>query len=150
MDFHFAKLLQKQQNPAYEDSEESSSGSDEDSKDDSINEDSDSDDPMAQLIKLGRHDAAEHAKEQRKAKKRAAKEELEQMAKKRRKQDVNLNTDVNLKGLTSLSGRQDFQPKPSIECFRCGGPHQKKDCPEIKRGFQGGDDKSSKKSRRSY
>lgn len=81
------------------------------------------------------------AKAERKTKKHAARAELEGIAKKRRKNDVNLN------GLSSLSGRQE-KATPPIACYKCGGPHFKKDCPKLKRGHHGGDDGPPRKSLR--
>jgi hypothetical protein len=137
--------LQKQQDPSLEDSSESDS---EDDEDDSEESGSDADDPTGELIKSSREEAAERAKADRKAKKRAAKEQLEGIAKKRRKKDVNLNGDYALNGLSSLSGRQDRKIPIPPACYNCGGPHMKRDCPKLKRGYQGEDDGPPRKALR--
>ena len=96
------------------------------------------------LIKASRQEAAERAKAERKAKKKAAQTELLKLSKKRKKTEVKLN------GLTSLTGRQDKQP-PAISCYNCGGPHKKAQCPQNqnKRGFNGDDDGPPRKSLKS-
>ncbi|KUJ19192.1 uncharacterized protein LY89DRAFT_581412 [Mollisia scopiformis] len=137
----FNKVVEKRQDPNAEDTSESDSEADE--EDDSSEGESESDDPASELIRASREEAAERAKAERKAKKRAAKAELEEMAKKRRKTEVNLN------GLSSLSGRQDRKPPVAKNCYTCGGNHYKKDCPAKKRGHQGGDDGPPRKSRKS-
>lgn len=140
----FNKVIEKQQDPTLE----SDSESDEDVKEES--EDSESDDefdPTTQMIKAERRQAAERAKNELKAKKRAAKIESEQLAKKRRKD----NPGVNLNKLTTLSGTNQSRPaaKPpaGMKCFNCGGDHFKKDCPNgAKRGFPGGNDGPPRKA----
>ncbi|KAL3417359.1 zinc knuckle [Phlyctema vagabunda] len=129
----FNRVLEKQQNPNLVDSSESdsddsdSSGSDQDSEDD-IEEDA-----TSALIKESRHDAAQRAKAERKAKRKAEKAGSLELAKKRKKKDVKLNS------LTSLTGRQD--KVDSRTCHKCGGVgHLLKECPKNKRPFQGGDD----------
>ncbi|CZR61547.1 uncharacterized protein PAC_11444 [Phialocephala subalpina] len=141
----FNKVVEKQQYPNKEDSSESDSEDDEDS--DSSEADNDSDDPTSELIRASRQEAVERAKAERHAKKRSAKAEAEQLAKKRRKNEVNLN------GLTSLSGRQARQPvvPKDLKCHGCGGNHFKRDCPnqggsQNKRGYQGGDDGRPRKA----
>lgn len=141
----FNKVVEKQQDPNNEDSEESDSEDDEDS--DSSEAENDSDDPTSELIRASRQEAVDRAKAERHAKKRAAKVEAEQIAKKRRKNEVNLN------GLTSLSGRQERQPTvpKDLKCHGCGGNHFKRDCPnqgrnQNKRGHQGGDDGRPRKA----
>lgn len=99
------------------------------------------------MIKAERRQAAERAKNERKAKKQATKAESDKMAKKRRKD----NPAVNLNTLTSLSGtNQDRGSK--VECFKCGGPHMKKDCPGGggggKRSHPGGDDGPRRKAQK--
>merc|ERR1712000_161133 len=119
----FNKVLEKQQDPSIEESSESD-GEDEESG--SSDSDSESDDPTSALIKASRQEAADRARAERKAKKRARK-------------DV-----VNLNGLTSLSGKS--APVPA--CYNCGGPHYKKDCRANtnKRTHMGGDDGPPRKS----
>ena len=91
------------------------------------------------FIKISRQDAAERARAERKAKRKAEKAESLKMAKKRKKTEVKLN------GLTSLSGRQEKQV-PAISCYNCGGPHRKAQCPNNqnlnhkKRDYHGVDD----------
>ncbi|KAH7413031.1 hypothetical protein BKA64DRAFT_660137 [Cadophora sp. MPI-SDFR-AT-0126] len=131
----FNKVLEKQQDPSIEDSSESD---DEGEESRSSASDSGSDDPTSALIKASRQEAADRARAERKAKKRVAMAEAEELAKKRRKDVVNLN------GLTSLSGKS--APVPA--CYNCGGPHLKKDCRANanKRTHMGGDDGSPRKS----
>lgn len=135
--------MQKQQDPSLDDSEESDSEDDDDNS--SENEDEDSDDPTTQLIKASRQEAADRARAERKTRKHAAKSDLEEKAKKRRKNEVNLN------GLSSLSGRQEraVPVPPNVSCFICGSNHFKKDCPQRKRGYQGGDDGPPRKAPKS-
>ncbi|KAH8671954.1 hypothetical protein BGZ60DRAFT_24318 [Tricladium varicosporioides] len=153
----FNRVLERQQNSTNKESSESDSeDDDEDSESDS---DNDSDDPTNALIKLSRHEATQKLKEERKAKKRAEKAKQLEMAKNRKKKDVNLN------GLTSLSGKpapntsrgpcfncggphiksncpelQNSSPSAAGACFNCGGPHIKSQCPKLKRSYSGGDD----------
>jgi hypothetical protein len=134
--------LQKQQGPSVEDSSESSSEDNDEDNDFSDVSSSDSDDPTSSLIRDSRREAAERARAERKSKKRAEKAEAEEIARKRRKNDINLN------GLTSLSGRQERPIPTDIKCFNCGGNHFKKDCKEKKRGYQGGDDGPPRKARK--
>ncbi|KAH7348688.1 hypothetical protein BKA65DRAFT_550749 [Rhexocercosporidium sp. MPI-PUGE-AT-0058] len=131
----FNKVLEKQQDPLMEDSSESD---DENEESGSSESGSDSDDPTSALIKASRQEAADRARAERKARKRAAKAEADEIAKKRRKDVVNLN------GLTSLSGKT--APVPA--CYNCGGPHFKKDCRgnTNKRTHMGGDDGPPRKS----
>ncbi|KAL2064119.1 hypothetical protein VTL71DRAFT_4613 [Oculimacula yallundae] len=131
----FNKVLEKQQDPTMEDSSESD---DEEDESGSSELEDNSDDPTSQLIKVSRQEAADRARAERKAKKRAVKKEADELAKKRRKDVVNLN------GLTSLSGSK-ATPVPA--CFGCGGPHFRKDCPNTKkRGYKGGDEGPPRKS----
>lgn len=129
--------MQKQQDPLMEDSSESDDEDDEDEESGSSDSESDSDDPTSALIKASRQEAADRARADRKAKRHAVKAEADELAKKRRKDVVNLN------GLTSLSGRSAAAPA----CYSCGGPHLKKDCPKSnKRTHMGGDDGPPRKS----
>lgn len=137
--------MQKQQDPSFEESESDSSEDDNEDEDSSEGSTSDSDDPTSNLIKASRQEAAERARAERKAKRRAEKAEAEEIAKKRRKNDINLN------GLTSLSGRQERPDRPvpaDVKCFNCGGNHYKKDCKERKRPYYGGDDGPPRKARK--
>ena len=130
-------FLQKKQDGEGE-SDSSSEEDDEDDEEESEEDSSDDDDPASELIRASRHEAAERAKAERKAKKRAEKAESEKLAKKRKKTEVKLN------GLTSLSGRANTF---NGACFTCGGPHHKKDCPQQnKRGYRGGDDGPPRKA----
>ncbi|KAH6668840.1 hypothetical protein B0J14DRAFT_151546 [Halenospora varia] len=158
----FNRVLEKQQNPSNEDSSESDS--EDDSEDSEGDSDDDSDDPTNALIKASRHEATQKLKEERRAKKRVEKAKQLEMAKNRKKKDVNLN------GLTSLSGKpapsanrgpcyncggphvksncpelQNSSPSAAGGCFNCGGPHMKNQCPKLKRGYSGGDDGPYKK-----
>ncbi len=69
--------MQKQQNPAFEDSSGSDSEDDDENSDDSSDN---NDDPTQELIRESKREAAEQAKANRKAKKRAAVEEGEAVA----------------------------------------------------------------------
>lgn len=139
--YYFAILLtiaQKQQDPTLEDSDDSD---DNESKGSASDSDGDSDDPMNNLIKTSRAEAAQRLKADRKAKKKAEKSKTAELAKQRKKKDINLN------GLTSLSGK----PAPGASqgpCYSCGGPHIKSKCPESKRGHPGGEDGRQRKSQR--
>ncbi|PBP16022.1 zinc knuckle protein [Diplocarpon rosae] len=141
----FNKILEKQQDPTFEDSESEDDDEDEDDKSEASGLDDHSDDPTSALIRSSRQEAADRARAERKVKKRAAKAETEEAARKRRKEIVNLN------GLTNLSGKQERkqQVPAGVTCYSCGGPHYKKDCPKNKRGYLGGDDGPSRKSLRS-
>ncbi|KAN0095397.1 hypothetical protein V8E51_016108 [Hyaloscypha variabilis] len=138
----FNKALEKQQDPSLEETSESGSEDDDEDNDSSEGSSSEADDPTSDLIKASRREAAERAREERRFKKRAEKAEVEEIARKRRKNDVNLN------GLTSLSGRQERPIPPDVKCFNCGGNHFKKDCKERKRGYHGGDDGPPRKARK--
>ncbi|POS87757.1 hypothetical protein EPUL_001069 [Erysiphe pulchra] len=136
----FNKDLEKQQRSLHGESSKSDSESDEDTDLDSCesdNLDDDDSDPTSQLIKSTRREVQ---KADLRAKKRQARDELKNMAKKTRQTEINLNH------LTSLSGRQEVNPKSKIECYSCGGPHRKIDCPRRKRGQQYIDDGPPKKS----
>jgi hypothetical protein len=128
------------------DSDSDSSSEDKDSSDSNDN----ADDPMKELIKVTRLDVAQKLKEERRAKRKADKAQLQEFTKKRKKKEVRLNT-----SMTSLTGRQD---RPDTRaCFICGGPHLKVDCPRNQKGAQngaqkrfypGGDDGPSAKARK--
>lgn len=139
--YHFAILLtiaQKQQDPTLEDSDDSDENESEGSAN---NSDGDSDDPTNNLIKTSRAEAAQRLKADRKTKKKAEKSKTAELAKQRKKKDINLN------GLTSLSGK----PAPGASqgpCYGCGGPHIQSRCPENKRRHPGGDDGRQRKSQR--
>ncbi|KAI0999725.1 hypothetical protein K3495_g8471 [Podosphaera aphanis] len=142
----FNKAIEKQQNPNYVESSDSNSTSDESDRgslSDSESSDDD-DDPLSQLIKTTRREVAENAKAEKKSNKRTVKSESEQPVKRRRKDEI-LKEDVNLKELTSLSGRQKAPSKPKIECYSCGGPHRKSECPKRKRGPLNGVDEPHRK-----
>ena len=138
--------MQKQQDPTAEDSSESES--DEEDEESSNNSESNSDDPSKGYYNDSREtEAIARLKKQRKAKKHKEKAALLKQGKDRKKKEVNLN------GLTSLSGKAAPQRGP---CHHCGGPHLKRECPELsggdgsrfqgKRGFQGGDDGPPRKT----
>ncbi|EAT81517.1 hypothetical protein HBI56_153510 [Parastagonospora nodorum] len=86
----------------------------------SEDEDYDSDDPTAALIRETRREvAAEH----RKPRDAQPTHNYDSPGKPRRDQ----NGEVNIRGLTSLSG----QPRDQPECFQCGQKgHMKSDCPK--------------------
>ncbi len=137
---------QKQQDPSVEESEPDYSEDDDEDDDSSEGSTNDSDDLTSKLIKDSRQEAAERARIERKAKRRAGNAEAEEKARQRRKNDINLN------GLTSLSGRQERPNRPvpaDVKCFNCGGNHYKKDCKERKRPYYGGDDGPPRKARKS-
>jgi hypothetical protein len=128
---------------------EDSSGSVSDtssSSEDSSESDDDKDDPMKELIKAARLEAAQRLKAERRAKRKAETSQLQEFSKKRKKKEVKLNTNM-----TSLTGRQD---RPDTRaCFICGGPHLKVDCPHNQNGtqkrfYQGGEDGPSAKARK--
>ncbi|CZT06888.1 hypothetical protein WAI453_012851 [Rhynchosporium graminicola] len=135
----FNKVLEKQQDPTMEDSSDSD---DEEDESGSSESEEDSDDPTSALIKASRQEAADRARTDRKAKKRALKAEADELAKKRRKDVVNLN------GLTSLSGSKQAPTPAAITCYNCGGNHFKKDClaGTNKRSYKGEDDGPPRKS----
>lgn len=114
---------QRQQNPDLS----SSSGSDSDSESES-DEDDDldyGDDPAGALISESRKEAAEKARAERKAKRKAAKAESLRLAAERRSKEVKLNTN----GRISTGGRES-QGSPDITCFQCGQKgHRKQNCP---------------------
>jgi len=145
----FNRLLEKQQSSTSDLSSDSEFDKDEDDEPSEDSED-DSDDPTQQLIASARKEAGDRARAERKAMKRKAQEELGDAAKKRRKSQINLNDEVSLNQLTSLSGKPDPPRKvpPGTTCFNCGGPHFKRDCPNQKRGHKGGDDGRSRKARK--
>ncbi|KAH8588968.1 hypothetical protein B0O99DRAFT_343683 [Bisporella sp. PMI_857] len=118
----FNRKVEKQLDPTIDTSSEDDAEdvSESAESNDSESEGDDSDDPAAELIRATRAEAALAAKEEQKGKKKSEKKKTAQLAKDRKKKEVNLN------GLTSLSGRG----VPTIECFNCGGPHKKQDCPK--------------------
>ncbi|TVY32939.1 hypothetical protein LSUB1_G007804 [Lachnellula subtilissima] len=142
----FNKVLEKQQDPEAEDSSESVS--DEDDDESNSGGESDNDDPSKDYYNDSREtEAMDRLKKQRKAQKHKEKAALLKQGKDRKKKEVNLN------GLTSLSGKATPQKGP---CHQCGGPHFKRECPELsggdgsrlkgKRGFQGGDEGPPRKT----
>ncbi|TVY41573.1 hypothetical protein LOCC1_G004227 [Lachnellula occidentalis] len=144
----FNKVLEKQQDPEAEDS--SDSDSDEEDDEASSSGESDDDDPSKGYYNDSREtEAIDRLKKQRKAQKHKEKAALLKQGKDRKKKEVNLN------GLTSLSGKATPQKGP---CHQCGGPHFKRECPELssaegsrfqgKRGFQGGDEGPPRKTMR--
>lgn len=88
---------------------------------------------MKELFSKVKQEAAERLKAERRAKKKAEKEELAKLTKQRREKEVNLN------GLTNLSGKT-ITAASAIKCYSCGGPHKKSDCPNLKRRHGGRDD----------
>lgn len=101
--------------------------------------DDEDDDPTSNLIRVSRKQAAERVKAELKAKKKAEKAQSAELARQRKKKEVNLN------GMTSLSGRQ--APVDERTCFVCGGPHLKSNCPEQKRRYSGPEGGHPKKAR---
>jgi hypothetical protein len=147
--YYFAVILtslQRQQNPSLDDSSDSTSENEDENADDfSANSDgsaSDSNNPTDALLRASRAEAAQRLKSERKAKKKAEKKKGEELAKQRKKKEVNIN------GLSSLSGEKAFSPTKG-PCYKCGGPHLKADCPDTKRAYQGGiEDSRPRKSLR--
>lgn len=108
---------------------QSDSDSSSDSEDDE--DESESDDPTGAkaLIAQTRRDAGDKARTERKAKRKAEKEEATRMADERRKKVVKLNK------LNSISGGKTTPTRsPShtdMTCFKCGKKgHAKRDCPQ--------------------
>lgn len=124
--------MQKQLDPSIE----SDSGSESDEEDEGESSDDDSDDPANDLIKGSRKAAAQRVRNELKAKKKAEKERLRGLSKERKKKDVNLNRDIDMRGLTSLSGSKGT-PVGKGPCHHCDGPHMKRDCPELGRKEEG-------------
>lgn len=123
-----------------EDDSESEDDEDDDVKNESEeSSDEEDDDPTSDLIRATRKQAAERVKAELKAKKKAEKAQSAELARQRKKKEVNLN------GMTSLSGRQ--APVDERTCFVCGGPHLKSNCPEQKRRFSGPEGGHPKKAR---
>lgn len=127
---------------------EESSDSDSDSaeeEEEPSESDADMDDPMQDLINSGRKEAAQKAKAERQARKKAEKMQLQELSKKRKKKEVKLNTNRE-----SLTGRQERVDTRT--CYRCGGPHLVNRCPLAqngqKRSHQAGDDGPSAKTRK--
>lgn len=99
---------------------------------------------MNELIRSTRTEAASRLKAERKAKRKAEDSQARDLARKRKKKEVRLNTPM-----TSLTGRQDREVK--VKCFRCGGPHMIAKCPREpaeKRGYRGADDGPKAKARK--
>ncbi|WPH03835.1 Hypothetical protein R9X50_00671800 [Acrodontium crateriforme] len=120
----FNKAVEKQQNP-----DMSSSGSDSESeRDEEGNGDEDlSDDPtgLNAIVAQCRKEAAEKARQERSAKRKAAKAESLRLAEERRKKQVKLN------GLTSISGGGGTPPGKNLTCHRCGQKgHIQRECPQ--------------------
>ncbi|TAQ87722.1 hypothetical protein B7494_g3941 [Chlorociboria aeruginascens] len=141
----FNRVLEKQQDPSQEDTQ---SDSEEEVKDETEFDDDYDHDPTKSLLKESREAVVKQLKAERKAKRRAERAESVDLAKKRKKKEVKLNS----AGLTSLTGRQDWQDSPKA-CHMCGGPHLKAQCPQItnenKRHYQGEDDGPARKTIRS-
>lgn len=120
----FNKAVEKQQNPDMSSSDSES----ESEKDEEGDGDEDlSDDPTGAkaLIAQTRKEAAEKARQERSAKRKAAKAESLRLAEERRKKQVKLN------GLTSISGGGGTPPGKSFTCHRCGQKgHIQRDCPQ--------------------
>ncbi|CAD6505465.1 BgTH12-00956 [Blumeria graminis f. sp. triticale] len=135
----FNKALEKSQNPLFEDSEVESETKNKDDQQstDSENTNSDDEDPTSQLIRATQREMKKNTVN--KPTKRSSRANSVQSTKKRRKEEVNLNK------LTSLSGRQEITPKSQIECFSCGGPHRKSECPRRKRPFTESSEEFSRK-----
>ena len=137
-------ILQKEQDPSLEDSASSESNDEQDEED--TEDDLDPEDPTTDLIRSSRQEATERIKADRIAKKKAQKAESSKLAKERKKKQVSLNgnKDVDLSGMTSLSGSKP-QQQNGIKCYNCDGPHKIADCPQ-KRRYSGGDDGPPRKT----
>jgi hypothetical protein len=101
---------------------------------------------MNELIRSTRAEAADRIKAERRAKRKAEDSQARDLARKRKKKEVRLNTPM-----TSLTGRQDRE----IKCYQCGGPHVIAKCPHRpqrpdgqKRGYRGADDGPAAKARK--
>lgn len=81
------------------------------------------------MIAQTRKDAAEKARAERKAKRKAEKEEANRMAEERRKKHVKLNKLDSISGGKSTPTRSPSHKE--ITCFRCGKKgHTQRDCPQ--------------------
>ena len=110
-------LLQTTSDSSEESSEREEANAQSDSRED--------DDPSGTkaLIKASRAEAAERAKAERKAKRKAVKAEANRLAEQRRGKKIKLNK------LTSISGGGGSL-SGSMECYNCGSKgHKAKDCP---------------------
>jgi len=103
-----------------DDDDDSDSESDAESGSEAEDED---DDPTgaSALIAKSRKEAAEKARADRKAQKKADKEEAIRLAAKRRSKEVNLNGGISIGGASRNSNKT---------CFECGqAGHERRDCP---------------------
>ncbi|KAG9230952.1 hypothetical protein BJ875DRAFT_470829 [Amylocarpus encephaloides] len=136
----FNRALEKQQDPTMESDDDDDKNANEPSED----SEAVSDDPTSELIKASRKEAVQRAQAESKARKKEKKTKADELAKQRKKKEVNLN------GLTSLSGsKPSASAKPLGPCYQCNGPHLRANCPENKRGHPGGDDGPPRKTFRS-
>ena len=90
-----------------------------------------SDDPTGAkaMIAQSRKDAGDKARAERKAKRKAEKENASRMADERRKKVVRLNKLDSISGGKTTSARSPSHK--DITCFKCGKKgHAKRDCPE--------------------
>ena len=134
----FNKSVERRQDPNYESSSSSEASStpstgSEDSQDEGSERDSGDSDPTERLIRTG---AAQQARAERQAKKKASKGEVHSQAKDLKSKNISLNR------LSSISagGGADPRKPPDLECFKCGKKgHKAKKCPNTKRvGNRGG------------
>jgi len=111
---------------------------DAESDSDSDSDSSNSDDSDAEAGPKVPSEATEQLKAKRKARKEADRMNLAMMADRRRNKEVKLN---KMTGISS-GGSQKARGSPltagkgavaggssGMQCFRCGGPHRKADCP---------------------
>ncbi|KAF2841156.1 hypothetical protein M501DRAFT_989710 [Patellaria atrata CBS 101060] len=125
----FNKALEKKQYRASSSSSSSDSESDGEESEEDDGEEGET--TGSGLVKRAHTEVGEKLRAERKAKKKAAKAEIEKMADARRKKEIKLNT------LTSISGHSHIPRVPlsgsttNMECYGCGKRgHRKANCPQ--------------------